>query len=359
MKISIALLAVVFSAQVQAQAQVFELSPGRATECRAQLRKSICYSEPTRHWAEAGSDSVKDALVKYQNRTCDPVPEEYVKALLGLFDSYPDAVKAAFCEIKRVFVVKGDVDYGARAEYFFNEEGLRAIPNSLGTVAFRGTPTGYILEISEKNRLKSKEESGQKETRVVQARYGRNIRAEGVSNQLPVVRHETPFGDSGALAMTIVHEIGHMLSRAHRATSLFFSPVKSTPWTDLSWMALDDVRFIPRRGDVELWQRVVTKKVSPSEVTDAQSLLKTVGFASYYAASNPEEDFAETFMLNFYDNFAISVAGTDVLDFKRDVEMDPILKAKRNYVRGLINSSSNPYGLSGFGEVGGFFVRRL
>ena len=332
------------------QAQALEFDAAKEKKCREQLQKSLCYTGHVQHWSQVSGDrrAKTKALVAYQDRKCEKLPSGHLQTLLSLYDSYPAEVKVAFCDIQRFFIVKGAVEYGGRTEYFFPPEKAKFAENEWGVVGFKGVPSGYVLEISEANRFKNESNSAYS-TRVTQNRFGQGVERNGFSETLPSVEHETGHGTNGALATTIVHEIGHMLSRASRSTDIFFEPVSATTWSNFSW-AVDEFQIAPKNS-VEIFEKSRSKSLKASDVGASMDFLRGLGFVSFYGSTNPEEDFAETFMVGFYPEYRMSHAGQVVYDVGSEMASNPVLSRKRAYIEALLEKAS-PYDLSKHGPIG-------
>ena len=344
------LLTFLAAALFVSQAQALEFDAAKDKKCRDQLQKSLCYTGHVLHWSQVKGDrrAKAKALVAYQDRKCEKLPSAHLQTLLALYDSYPAEVKVAFCDIQRFFIVKGAVDYGGRTEYFFPPEKAKFAENEWGVVGFKGVPSGYVLEISEANRFKN-ESTSEYSTRVTQNRFGRGVERNGFSETLPNVAHETGHGTNGALATTIVHEIGHMLSRASRSTDIFFQPVSATTWSNFSW-TVDDFQ-IATKNAVEIFEKSRAKSLVEGDVRDSIEFLRANGFVSFYGSTNPEEDFAETFMVGFYPDYRISHGGQVVYDAGAEMSSNPVLSKKRAYIEALLKKAS-PYDLTKHGSIG-------
>ncbi len=307
--------------------------------CRANLEQRLCYADDALHYLLYTGPAKTKTLKAYQNRTCLKMPENRKAAILAVYDAFPAEVKLAFCEMKRIFLVRGAVDYGARAEYFLNEETVKfkTDPNT-GSVALTAKPEGFILEISEANRFKGETGSAYT-TRVTQGRFG----AAGGAAKRVTTTFEEPFGEHGALATTILHEVGHMLARAS-GENVNLYPYVQTQWTSYSWNVGEELIY-PSHGDSTIWERITSKSLTFEDATDAIGFLKSGGLTSLYGASNPDEDFAESFMFHFFPSYKIFVDGQTVFDLESELQSDGLHSRKREHLRNLLSKSS-PFSLA-------------
>jgi len=315
------------------------------TGCRPQLEKSLCYSAPIDHWTFNTYDVI-GSLKLYQNRECRPMPEKIRQTLLSIYDSYPPEIQQAFCEIRRLFVVTGNLSYGALTDYYF-DVGTVKITQGLAGHHFSGKPTGYIMEVSEQNRFKS-ESASDYMTRVLQARFADRASS---SIDLPVAQYETPFGENGALATTIVHEIGHMLGRAQKVTSTYFLPLSESPWSEITFR-LENGNYRLIHAPPGYQDRASSKALVVNDVSTTFDLFEKSGTATLYGAANPQEDLAESFMLFFYGNLKWKVKGKDVFDLQAELTSNPVFREKSEILRKLMGFPE-PFSLKNRKSVSG------
>lgn len=313
--------------------------------CQPKLEAALCYSQPLPHWAQ-DSGNLLGSIKNYQERKCLPLPVNIKKTLLSVYDQYPREIQQAFCEIKKIFIVSGDVSYGALADYYFDLSTVKIQTGSLGP-RFSGKPIGYVLEVSEKNRFKGESGSAYL-TRVLRGRFGS---AGEVSDALPSASYDNPFGTNGALATTIVHEIGHMLGRAQKVTSTYFLPLSEGIWSKLSFK-LEDGQYVLRHAPLEYGQLMGFKMLSLDHVQPTIDLFRKTGIATLYGGTVPQEDFAEFFMLSFYGNVKWSINGAVVFDLQKEMASNPAFKTKRDYIRRLMSLPA-PFSLTNRGVVAG------
>ncbi len=313
--------------------------------CQAKLIQAMCYTQPMDHWA-LDSDNLITNLRNYQERSCQPLPAAIKQTLLSVYDQYPREIQQAFCEIKKVFIVTGDVSYGAMADYYFDVASVRIQPGQKGP-RFSGKPIGYVLEVSEKNRFKGETGSAYL-TRVLRARFGN---AGGVPDQLPSASYENPFAANGALATTIVHEIGHMLGRAQKVTSTYFMPLSEGTWSKLSFK-FDGDQYVLRHAALDYAQLIGFKMLSTDHVQPTLDLFRRTGIATLYGGTVPQEDFAEFFMLSFYGNLKWSLEGKVVFDLQKEMASNIAFKTKRDFIRNLMRLPE-PFSLKNRGTVSG------
>lgn len=317
--------------------------------CEANLKKALCYSDAVTHWAQVSADGFVANVKRYQDRKCLPAPEEKFKTLIDLYGAFPIEIQKSFCEMKRVFLVRGAYEFGAVAEYYFDTTTLKADAGDWSAV-ITANPTGYILEIGENNRFIG-ETASDYLSRVFQARFGQQVAKNGLAKDLPLATYNTPFGKNGALATTIVHEIGHMLSRAQRVTDNFFLTRSPTPWTKFSWN-FDGSDFSAKEIDADVLYRINSKTLKRSDLRSTMRFLKKSGIPTLYAATSVEEEFAEQFMFNYYDDVKWMLDGEVVLDLQAEFKTNPVFKAKRDFIRKLM-SEPEPFSLKKYGAVKG------
>jgi len=304
--------------------------------CRPQLEKALCYTTPVEHWT-SDTDNLPRNLRRFQERTCAPLPTHIKQALVSVYEKYPREIQLAFCDMKKIFIESGDVSYGAMAEYYFDPASVKVQPGEWN-VRFSGKPTGYVLVISEKNRFKG-ETNAAYLTRVLQARFG-NARD---TSALPVADADDSFGTHGALAKTIVHEIGHMLHRAQKMTSTYFLPLSEGVWSKLSF-TLEDGSYSLRHAPAGYGDMMGLKLLGSADVTTTIELFKRTGIATLYGGTSPQEDFAEFFMFTYYPDLKWKVQNKTVFELPTEMATNPAFKAKRDLIRRLM-SLPEPFSL--------------
>jgi hypothetical protein len=312
--------------------------------CQPQLEAAICYGLPTEHWAMTSEDLVQN-LKSFQERKCRPTPVKIKQTLIDIYQRYPKEIQQAFCAIKKVFITSGDVSFGALADYYFDVSSVKA-EETLSGHFFSGRPVGFVLEISEKNRFKGESASAYV-TRVFQARFGK---APKKSPHIPTADYETPFAENGALATTIVHEIGHMLARSHKVTSTYFLPFSESKWSKISFKLDGD--YYLRHANENLLMDIKSKLLSDRDVMPITSFLKKSGLATLYGATSPQEDFAEFFMLMYYGNLKWKIGGQTILDFQGELKTNESFKAKAEIIKNLMSLPA-PFSLQNRGTVSG------
>ncbi len=313
--------------------------------CQPQLEKSLCYSQPIDHWA-TDSDNLVRSLKNWQERKCSPVPVPLKQTLLSVYQQYPKEIQKAFCDIKKVFIVSGDVSYGALADYYFDVSSVKVQAGEWNP-RFSGRPIGYVLEISEKNRFKG-ETGAAYFTRVLRARFGN---AGSATDQLPLAEYNDSFAENGALATTIVHELGHMLGRAQKVTSTYFLPLSEGTWSKFSFK-LDGGSYSLKHSMNDYEQRMGLKQLGTEDVQATLELFRKSGTATLYGATVPQEDFAEFFMLSYYGNLKWMIDGKVSFDLQKELATNPAFKAKRDFVKNLM-SMPEPFSLKNRGTVSG------
>lgn len=312
--------------------------------CLPQLERSLCYSNAVNHWAHDQSKLVAN-LRRFQERTCLVMPANMKETIVSLYLQYPKGVQQAFCEIKKFFIVKGEVDFGGRAEYYFDPATVK-LRQGEWNPHFSGKPTGFVLEISEANRFKG-ETASAFTTRVLRGRFG----SETNKDRLPVSDYQTPFGTHGALATTIVHEIGHLLGRAQKVTSTYFLPLSEGAWSRQSFR-LDLGSFVLRHASADYSYRMLEKSLSAQDISATFELFRAAGLATLYGGVSPQEDFAEFFMLYHYGNIKWSVENQVVFDLNTELSSNPVFRSKRDMIERMMNLPA-PFSLKNRGTVSG------
>lgn len=312
---------------------------GAPQACRKAIEERLCYTSDTEHWLAYVGPYKSNALKAFQNRSCSPVPSYRRSELLEVYDALPAQVKQAFCHVQKVFLVRDAEDYGARASYSYDDSTIR-FKTTGRSVNFQGKSNGFILEISEPARFKK--ESGEEfKARVSYARF---LDKASIAKEL-TFEWEIPSikNSSQALATTIVHEVGHFLSRAS-GLYLKMSEGKATEWSNFSW-SNGTGSFAPRReADFLTWYSIQSKSISKHEIKSVTEFLLRTGEASLYSLDNPDESFAEHFMYHFYPAFRMLHDGRVVLDVEKEyAKPSSALRRKRAYIEGLLKRKQDPF----------------
>ncbi len=319
------------------------ISPAHAN-CQVQLEKAMCYTAPVEHWA-TDSENIPRNLRRFQERTCLPMPANIKQTIIGIYQQYPREIQQAFCEIKKVFIETGDVSYGAMADFYYDPATVKITPTEWNP-RFSGKPTGYILSISEKSRFRGESNSVYL-TRVFQARFGN----APDKTLLPVAVADDTFGTNGALATTIVHEIGHMLHRAQKVTSTYFLPYSEGAWSKLSFK-LEFDSYSLKHALAGYEERMGLKMLAAEDVKPTLDLFRKTGIATLYGGMSPQEDFAEFYMFYYYGDLKWDIKGQTAFDLSKEMASNPSFKAKKDLIRKLMTLPS-PFSLKNRGTVSG------
>lgn len=323
---------------------IFGLISPAFADCQVQLEKALCYTSPVDHWA-LDSENIPANLRRFQERRCQPMPAKIKQTLVKIYQQYPREVQQAFCEIKKVFIETGDVSYGAMADFYYDPATVK-VQQGEWNARFSGKPTGYILTISEKNRFKG-ETNGAYLTRVLQGRFGN----ASDKKLLPVAIADDTFGTDGALAKTIVHEIGHMLHRAQKVTSTYFLPLSEGAWSKLSFK-LEADSYNLRHAVPGYDERMNYKLLSADDVKPTLDLFRKTGIATLYGGTSPQEDFAEFFMLYYFSDLKWTVQDKTVFDLPKEMATNPAFQTKKEFIRKLMALPA-PFSLKNRGTVSG------
>lgn len=265
--------------------------------CLERLKANTCLVNQEYNPAEEAS--VVEKIKGLQNQTCRENTSEYSKKLVEIYKTLPEHTKEAFCYIKKIYIVPGDVPYGGAAQLSYDLSQTEFTKNADGQEMIGLRPDGFILLLSKKYRFDIQETSAEYSSRILQQNFGINVRENGLDPALPYVKiesYDASFTPS-SLYGTLVHEIGHFLdfSNQHTHTWNHISSsmsIESSSWSRLSWYMDSSSDWPFPNVSLDLLERPYKQ----DSATNYISLLEQSAFSSFYALAAPPEDFAEHYL---------------------------------------------------------------
>jgi hypothetical protein len=320
-------------------AHAVELGAKKDAQCRAQIGKVICRAAALGDYSS--SQTWDEQQSAYQDRKCLETSERELKILLHIYDTSPAEVRIAFCHIEKIYLVPGEVSFGARSGYYYPNP----TPLSSNKVfKFTKAAIGFVLEISLKYRFTIVETSSQYNTRIVQTQFGQNVAKNGIINSLPRSEYLLEGHQYLTLRETVVHEIGHMLSFANNYVS--FPRAGNNSWAEIGWTLMNeeslDPYFTPKTANLELWKKHI---YAEADIPAAFTMLREAGAATFYGISDPNEDAAESFLRLIIPGNKYYLGDKLVYDWDVDLQSNEIAKAKLAFLRGVLESRADPFEL--------------
>jgi hypothetical protein len=267
--------------------------------CRSNVIKSTCL---VKKGSQFNRESKLQHYKNYLNSTCENGTKVYAKKILELYDSLPKPAQSAFCYIKKIFIVSGDVSYGAKALSAYDLRNLIYDKNKPDKVGLR--QNGFILEISQKHRLENYERIDEMFNRHNHRRFG--IKLSKASKYHPAIPKAKYKGDDmrSSLYYSVIHEIGHFLedSTSSAVSHNYKDKILTitSNWTTQDWDAEWNPKWNFPKFSIKKYSLLAKDKNEVASADNVFTTLLSSPFISFYSLVNPSEDFAD-----FYTHFLL------------------------------------------------------
>jgi len=279
---------------------------GSSKKCRELILKNTCLVASDIKY-ESQKTYISN-LASAQNQKCENGSDLYAKELYDLFPSLPEHSQKAFCHIKKIFIVPGDVDFGGKAQEHYDLKNIKFRINKHGKKEFGLKTDGFILSLSKLYRFDIKETAEEFANRGLQQSFGVNVRKNGLHPYFPKIKIKSKTTLS-SLYTTLVHETGHFLdySKEHTATFYYegnFYDYQASAFTNIGWhfYQREDGSFL--RSPFPNVEESLSPSARPYEAYNANFYIEALersSFSSLYALNAPQEDFAEHYMHTVLD----------------------------------------------------------
>ena len=228
--------------------------------------------------------------------------EKYADLLEEVFEKLPAHTQMAFCHIKKIFIVPGETNYGGFGQLSYDTQNVEIVTDANGIAQEAHDPNGFLLYISKKYRFDNDETYTDFLNRNYHLDFGIDTKTEGYSDALPIWTYRGGSEEPSSLYNTILHEVGHFVEFAGEFTRVQweFNPVvaeyeMSLPeWTRYSWEIVAengaDAKLVPKLPEI------LKKTSSGFSLTKSDEIAEAFNksdFVSFYAMTEPSEDFAE------------------------------------------------------------------
>lgn len=247
------------------------------------------------HYTPTAEDTCKEVirnvicLVGSTSRQCLPGGDKYAEVFEKLYDNLPPTLQRMFCSLRKLYVEKE----------FYGTAYAGMVYDSFGRV--NGVKMGIRQSVLDQ-RLGLSHWASWKE----QLSFGGNpADSYTLTDGLPTIEASTEMDVYDLLYIIVAHEFGHMFDFGNRInrSSHDTNAGSATPWSRLSWrygnQVLPEQDFTARNGlcFYECGHSFIPK----SDVVALYDGLYTSNFISTYAATNPWDDFAESFAYYVFD----------------------------------------------------------
>lgn len=273
-------------------------------DCKEHIKKAVCVTGP--------NDKQEGSIFK--ERKCLGNEEFYISELIKVHDDLPSPVQKIFCQIKKIYI-ETDMKPTAYTDIYYKDIGYH--PFNANSKKLR--PEGFMLGLNQKRIFEQGLSASQWMTFGNYLTFGLG-RTTTINPNLPEFDYYFGgFKSNNLLFIAVVHEMGHMIDYANKITKPSYDHCEawewkqglckanySKLWASISWntdgtpneesnfTSHDKLCFGPCENYLEIEN---SKEMY-------QSFLEKNSFMSLYAAMNPMEDFAESFLYYMLKRYA-------------------------------------------------------
>ncbi len=293
--------------------QVFSIAEPTPELCRQKISEVICVVNP----AKKGEDvDARPCL----NSSHEQTTLVYAQVFEQLFDHYPWALQKLFCSVQRIFIEKD----------FFGTAYATGLTDPNGK--FNGAIIGIRQSVLDE-KLSLSTWASWKE----QLSFGGVKNSYQLTPGLPNVYTSTPNKQiNDFLYFVVSHELGHVLDFAHKLNKVENCSVTKDPdeypvcdfapesWGAISWknnQQPKDINDFPLRKNLCFYS--CEKPMSKNDINTLYSDLWKTTYISTYAATNPYDDFADSFA---YYLMSDRLEFSYVIDTNQGMFFDPLYK---------------------------------
>lgn len=286
--------------------------------CKAVIRKVIC-------------------LVGTNSRQCQPGSEAYAEVFETLYDNLPESLQKMFCSMRNLYVEKE----------FYGTAYAGLVYDALGRT--KGVKMGIRKSVLDQ-RLGLSHWASWKE----QLSFGGNpADTYTLTDGLPTIETHTDVPVYDLLYVIVAHEFGHMFDFGNHINNAAIEhadhSAQLSPWSKLSWkwgeQPLPEQDFRGRDG--LCFYECHGNSLETSQVLGLYDGLYASNFITSYAATNPWDDFAESFAFYVVDKmlqmqYTVNSQQDKSYDMIQKLHSD-VFAAKYHFVEQLIQRSDLRY----------------
>lgn len=297
--------------------------------CKQNIQDVMCFVDPVQ------GDPEQNPFA----RSClpDSRKEKFVTFFQELHDQYPAELQKMFCSVKRIFVEKQDFGGTAYAGVAVDQQGQKhAIMGIRASVVEMGDPR-LDFWVSWKEQLS----------------FGGILEKYVLTPGLPFIG-SAPIGyNNDFIYYVIAHEFGHIFDFANQLNNFEETKngweAKPGSWSALSWKTFetpkDQFNFQDRDKLCFYWCE--GKTIARENINQMYADLSKTNFMSFYASTNPYDDFAETMAFTYlrkglHSTYILNTGAGESYDMMRKLR-SPLLKSKMNYIHKLMTSPDLRY----------------
>ncbi len=297
--------------------QAFAKPAKTRAECEASLTKAVCETNAT----------MKEISQNYGNIQCETNPEQFVPALMAIYDETPELMRPSLCSLDRVFI--SDQIISVAFASVVTDSLQRRIGGYIGM-----RRASFLKQPSARELFTWKE----------QLAYGGSKKF--LSNDPNLVQINSSFQmsklPSDGLFYVLMHELGHLIDFGNQIDS----ELKSTAWSRLSWDSSDaplSSATYSHRDEFCFYDCV--KFVSRSDAKEIYTSLQASAFITTYSSFNTWEDFAEFWVWRLMldtknPKYEVAIQGETPIDLVQTLNTNSKIKRKLDFVSELWNSTT-------------------
>lgn len=311
----------------------------RPTDCRAHISEVVCEVEPEDDWT------------KSLERPCLGGEQKYVSVLEKIYDNLDPMNQKMFCSLRRIFIEREFFATGYASLIFVKDEteGYKKLPGAIlgyRKSIFEQQPdfTKWLTWKEQKNFAKTSDENFE-----VVLDFPKYEMSQNFDLIQDVTVHE--FGHMFDFSNKLVQEVETVpdcLNENIDSLEKYLEKCKpimiENTFGDISWI---NSGFAKSNSDFDGRNRLCfyycETFMTPQEMVNMYVGLSTSDFVTSYAASNPRDDFAETWAIRWmleYKNAHLILKASENFSFSTyDIYNSEKFKPKRQFLDRFLTSN--------------------